>query len=209
MSSTTDHDNKETSMRARIILASALLAASALCPSFAQTQQNPNSEQILKSLTPAPGMSEKTRGIRIGTPQGGPPTQATSASQAVQAPQASATTNPASVNLNVEFASGSANLTPSAMRTLDELGRALANPSLSAYRFRIEGHTDTVGSADLNQTLSERRAATVVGYLASKYSINPDRLQPVGMGVQGLLVATPDQTAEPRNRRVLVVNVGS
>ena len=38
---------------------------------------------------------------------------------------------------------------------------------------------------------------------------DPARLQPVGMGEDGLLVPTPDQTPEPRNRRVLVVNTGS
>jgi outer membrane protein OmpA-like peptidoglycan-associated protein len=49
----------------------------------------------------------------------------------------------------------------------------------------------------------------VVDYLAGRFQVDRARLQPVGMGEDGLLVPTPDQTPEPRNRRVLVVNTGS
>ena len=92
---------------------------------------------------------------------------------------------------------------------LNELGQALNNPSLAAFRFRIEGHTDTVGTPAYNQALSERRAIVVAEYLASNFHVDRRRMQPVGMGEAGLLVATADQTAEPRNRRVQVVNIGS
>lgn len=184
-------------MRVHTLLATtALLVGGALCPALAQ--QSPSSQQILKSLTPSPGMDNTTRGIRIA-PQGG---------SGAAAPAQQAATAP-SVNLTVEFASGSATLTPQAMHALDALGRALANPRLAAYHFRIEGHTDTVGSPELNKSLSERRAEAVVSYLSSKYSISPSRLQAIGMGEQGLLVQTPDQTPEARNRRVLVVNAGA
>ena len=107
------------------------------------------------------------------------------------------------------FATGSAELTPQAIQTLNDLGRALTDPTLAAYRFRIEGHTDTVGNRDANKALSDRRAASVVDYLAGRFQVDRARLQPVGMGEDGLLVPTPDQTPEPRNRRVLVVNTGS
>ena len=49
------------------------------------------------------------------------------------------------VSLNIQFATGSADLTPAAIRSLDQLGQALSTPTLAAYHFRIEGHTDTVG----------------------------------------------------------------
>jgi hypothetical protein len=54
-----------------------------------------------------------------------------------------------------------------------------------------------------------RRAAAAVDYLAANFKIDRSRLEPVGMGDLGLLVPTPDQTSEPRNRRVAVVNIGS
>jgi outer membrane protein OmpA-like peptidoglycan-associated protein len=95
------------------------------------------------------------------------------------------------------------------VKTLDVLGSALASHELTGYRFRIEGHTDTVGAGDSNKVLSERRAESVVGYLVAKFQIPRQSLEPVGMGKDGLLVQTPDQTPEPRNRRVQVVNIGS
>ena len=113
------------------------------------------------------------------------------------------------MNLTVNFATGSADLTADAIRTLDELGRALASKDLAAYRFRIEGHTDTVGSRDYNRALSERRAAAVVDYVAKKFGVDPHRLHAVGVGEDGLLIATPPQTPEPLNRRVQVINVGA
>jgi outer membrane protein OmpA-like peptidoglycan-associated protein len=113
------------------------------------------------------------------------------------------------VSLTVNFATGSAELTPDAIRTLDELGRALASRELSSYRFRIEGHTDTVGSRDYNRALSQRRALAVVDYVSRKYGVEADRLQAIGMGDTGLLVQTPPQTPEPRNRRVQVINIGA
>ena len=76
-------------------------------------------------------------------------------------------------------------------------------------RFLIEGHTDTVGDRAANQSLSERRAAAVVGYLVTKFHIPAERLSAKGLGEDALLVPTPDQTPERRNRRVHVVNLGS
>ena len=46
-------------------------------------------------------------------------------------------------------------------------------------------------------------------YVAKKFGVEPARLQAVGMGEDGLLVATPPQTPEPRNRRVQVINLGA
>jgi outer membrane protein OmpA-like peptidoglycan-associated protein len=114
-----------------------------------------------------------------------------------------------SVSLTVDFASGSDAITPAAAATLDQLGQALASKDLAGDRFRIEGHTDTVGSTAFNQDLSQRRARQVAAYIEEKFKLDPSRLQTVGMGKQGLLVPTPDQTAEPRNRRVQIVNLGS
>jgi OOP family OmpA-OmpF porin len=114
-----------------------------------------------------------------------------------------------SIDLTVQFQSGSADLTPEAMRTLDELGRALSSEALAAYRFRIEGHTDTTGSRSLNMSLSQARASKVAEYLQGKFGVAPARLMPVGRGQEALKVQTPDQTSEPRNRRVQVVNIGA
>jgi len=128
------------------------------------------------------------------------------------APPPRETTAPAdvpAVSLTVTFATGSARLTPQAEQTLDTLGRALASPALAPFRFRIEGHTDTVGSRAMNQALSEQRAAAVRDYLIRRHGISPERLVAIGHGEDQLLVPTPDETPEARNRRVQVVNIGN
>jgi outer membrane protein OmpA-like peptidoglycan-associated protein len=109
----------------------------------------------------------------------------------------------------VPFDNGSAELTPQAIAALDELGKALSSSALASYKFRIEGHTDTVGSKEYNLSLSDRRAAAVSAYLEQKFGVNQSRLETVGVGEAHLLVPTPDQTPEPRNRRVTVVNLGA
>ena len=179
-------------------------------PVFAQG--NPSADQIINSLRPSGNMMPGgTRGIRLAAPtnEATPaPSQAQQPRVASNRPAAPAPAAP-TVNLTVNFATGSAELTPDAIHTLDGLGRALASKDLAAYRFRIEGHTDTVGSSNYNRTLSERRAEAVVDYVAKKYDVDPSRLQAIGMGEDRLLVPTPPQTPEPRNRRVQVINLGA
>lgn len=123
--------------------------------------------------------------------------------------QPPAATAAPSVNLTVQFANNSAELTPAATRTLDELGRALSSQALSSYRFRIEGHTDAVGSRDHNKMLSEQRAAKVVEYLTAKFNLDRGKLEPIGMGQDQPLVPSPPNVSQPRNRRVTVVNLGT
>ena len=204
----------------RTLLASILVAPLLLgsLPAFAQG--NPSASQIINSLRPSGNLvSGGTRGIRLAAPPSDAaaapapapvqqPRVASSKPVAVPAATAAPVSAPA-VNLTVNFTTGSADLTPDAVRTLDELGSALSSKELAGYRFRIEGHTDTVGSAEYNRALSERRAEAVVDYIAKKFGVEPTRLQAIGMGEQGLMVPTPPQTAEPRNRRVQVVNLGA
>ena len=114
-----------------------------------------------------------------------------------------------SVNLTVNFPTGSTVLTPGARASLDALGRALMSKDLASFRFRIEGHTDSVGSKDENLRLSQARAEAVVAYLTGQYNVQPARLQAAGMGQERPLVSTPPQTPEPRNRRVQVINIGA
>jgi len=183
-------------MRPQVVLTAIAFLAAALVPGTVSAQHSPSAEDIVKSLMPT-GTSGATRGIRV----------------APTAPPAAPTSSPPpaapAVSLNVQFATGSAELTPAARHVLNNLGKALSDQSLTSYRFRIEGHTDTVGNHEYNKALSERRADAVVEYLATNFRIDRARVEAIGMGVDGLLIPTPDQTPEPRNRRVQVVNIGS
>ena len=187
----------------RAILATAALLSLGVILPAAHAADNPSAAQIIQQLTPTPSGEMATRGIRLGGPGGG----------GAPAPVAHASTGqaaakPAESNLNVPFASGSAEISPAAARVLDELGQALTSANLASYKFRVEGHTDTTGAADMNKALSEQRAAAVTEYLVSKFSIDRARLTPVGMGDEGLLVQTGPGVANAANRRVLVVNLG-
>jgi outer membrane protein OmpA-like peptidoglycan-associated protein len=202
------------------MLIATLFGCALTLPALAQS--NPTADDIIKSLKPSATMGTGTRGIRpansaapAATPPAAPAPSADSGQRPATPPARVAAARPAappeapSANLEVQFASNSAELTPAARATLDQLGKALTSSDLAGYRFRIEGHTDTVGSADQNKSLSAKRADAVVAYLNSVYHVDPTHLQAVGMGETELAVPTGPQVAEPRNRRVRVVNLGA
>jgi len=185
-------------------------------PSWAQS--TPSSDQIINSLKPSGNLVQGgTRGIRLATPTSEtathPATPVATSAHPVQSGVKTAAASQAvagpSVNLTVNFATGSSELTPQAKGVLNQLGKALSSSELANYKFRIEGHTDTVGSKDLNQALSQRRAEAVVNYISSQFGVQASRLQAVGMGEEGLLVQTGPDTPEARNRRVQVINLGA
>ena len=63
----------------------------------------------------------------------------------------------------------------------------------------IAGHTDTVGTAAANQVLSEDRARAIARWFEAQGISVPIHYR--GLGETAPAVATPDETAEPRNRR--------
>jgi len=75
---------------------------------------------------------------------------------------------------------------------------------MEELNLRVEGHTDSTGSADYNQRLSERRAASVRDFLA-QHGVAMDRLVAVGYGMDRP-VATPEtKEGRAKNRRVEIV----
>lgn len=202
-------------MRASLTFTAVVVAGLAQSPWLSSWAADPpNASQLIQSLTP--GSAGSTRGIRLG---GQPPAPASSGTPASTGGMAKPVTgrpattqtpaNQGEARLSVPFASGSAAISATAARVLDELGKALTSPNLAAYKFRVEGHTDTVGSADMNKALSEQRANSVTDYLVTKFGIDRSRLTPVGMGEDGLLVATGQGVANAANRQVRVVNLGN
>ncbi len=69
--------------------------------------------------------------------------------------------------------------------------------------FMIEGHTDSDGSNELNQSLSENRAAAVRNYLVEK-GINADRLKSTGYGETKPIASNKTAKGKAENRRVEV-----
>jgi outer membrane protein OmpA-like peptidoglycan-associated protein len=106
------------------------------------------------------------------------------------------------VNLRLAFDTGSARLTPDAMAQAGVFARALMLPQLVTMHFRIEGHTDSVGSRAMNMDLSQRRAQAVADFLVSM-GIARGRLDVRGYGFDQPLPGT--RAADGQNRRVEAV----
>ena len=101
------------------------------------------------------------------------------------------------------FEVDSLNLTPESAATLQAFLDTLK--TRKAVEIVITGHTDTMGKDDYNDALSLQRAESIKSTLLPvllKYGVDADSVAAVGRGKRELLVATPDDTLEPRNRRV-------
>ena len=78
---------------------------------------------------------------------------------------------------------------------------------LNTYKDRtviIEGHTDSVGSTEANQVLSQHRANAVRSYLAHK-GIDGSRLTATGLGESSPVAGNDTATGRQQNRRVEVI----
>jgi OOP family OmpA-OmpF porin len=103
-------------------------------------------------------------------------------------------------DVSVTFKFDKATLTPSDKQELDALATNLA--STRGYILQLTGGTDSVGSAQYNYQLSNRRADAVVQYLSSRYNVPPHKFYLVAIGKDQQVA--PDNTASGRakNRRV-------
>jgi outer membrane protein OmpA-like peptidoglycan-associated protein len=104
----------------------------------------------------------------------------------------------------ITFESGSAGIRASEARKLSKLGRFITDMIEENPRslFLIEGHTDAVGSAASNLTLSDRRAESVAKALTEYFDVPPENLVVQGYGESELKIETLGN--EERNRRVSV-----
>lgn len=111
--------------------------------------------------------------------------------------------------IRIQFAFNSAVIRPESSILLDRLGKALTSSALAPSCFQIKGHTDSVGSDTYNDRLSRRRAEAVLSYLTTHFSIEPDRLDAVGLGKHQPIADNSTDEGRSKNRRVEIVNVSS
>lgn len=102
----------------------------------------------------------------------------------------------------VLFDFGVARPRPDAAPVLDALARAVA-ASPQGTVATVAGNTDSVGSADFNQALSDARAANVVAALAAR-GIDPARLAAIGFGRRRPVATNDTAAGRAANRRVEV-----
>lgn len=100
------------------------------------------------------------------------------------------------------FDTGKAVLKPGARNTLNKIAEQLRmNPDA---RIEIEGHTDSVGSEELNQALSEKRAKAVRDYLAGR-GLPEVRISMTGLGESTPVASNDTPAGRQQNRRVELV----
>lgn len=103
--------------------------------------------------------------------------------------------------VSIEFATGSDKINPKSYATIDKIAKDLI--IAEGLLATIEGHTDNVGNADANKTLSQRRADAVKAYLTSK---NPkafvNKITTSGYGDERPVADNNTDSGRQKNRRV-------
>lgn len=100
---------------------------------------------------------------------------------------------------SVKFDSNRATLKPSSFKNLNDVAEILKR--YPDYKLRIAGHTDSTGSRELNQRLSEQRARSCYEYLASR-GISASRMSYVGFGPDKPRADNDTEEGRRLNRRV-------
>jgi outer membrane protein OmpA-like peptidoglycan-associated protein len=104
---------------------------------------------------------------------------------------------------SVVFASGGSKLMPAARNKVAEVATALTQGN-SATHVVVEGHTDSVGSAEQNEELSLARAGAVRDTLVSR-GVKAERISVAGYGSQRPVADNASQEGRANNRRVEIV----
>jgi OOP family OmpA-OmpF porin len=91
-------------------------------------------------------------------------------------------------------------LTADDKKQLDDFAANLT--SARGYILELTGGTDSVGDANYNYQLSQRRADAVANYLQSKYNIPPHKFYLVGIGKDQQVASDSTAAGRAKNRRV-------
>ena len=99
----------------------------------------------------------------------------------------------------INFATASSAIPESNKVVLDQAAELMKNAS--HVTLTVEGHTDTVGSAAANKTLSLQRAQAVAKYLVAQ-GVNPAQLKAVGFGQENPVADNNTEAGKFKNRRI-------
>lgn len=91
-------------------------------------------------------------------------------------------------------------LTKAAKADLDKIAANIA--STKGYIVAIEGSTDSVGDAQYNYDLSQRRASAVIQYLASEHQVPAYKIYVIGLGKDKPVDSNKTSAGRAKNRRV-------
>lgn len=100
---------------------------------------------------------------------------------------------------NITFDTNRADVKPQFQQVLDQV--AMSVRQYPGTVVRVEGHTDSVGSASYNQTLSENRALSVRSYLLQR-GVEANRIDAYGYGLTRPIASNATAEGRAQNRRV-------
>ncbi len=103
------------------------------------------------------------------------------------------------------FKSGSSKIDKRGKEAVKKLGNILAKNK--GTEILIEGHTDNVGSADLNWKLSAERALSIVNILQKNKKIDPKRITASGRGMYKPVADNSNKKGKQKNRRIEIILV--
>jgi outer membrane protein OmpA-like peptidoglycan-associated protein len=107
---------------------------------------------------------------------------------------------------DVLFATGHYQLTPDAKVSLAKMaGVLLAYPGL---KVEVDGYTDSTGTDEVNQTLSDKRAEAVRTFLVAQ-GVSPDAISSQGFGSANPIASNDSSQGRQMNRRVDMIVSGS
>jgi OmpA-OmpF porin, OOP family len=114
------------------------------------------------------------------------------------------------VETSVHFGFNKDSLTPQAREAIDQLAASVA--TTKGYIITVEGATDSVGSAEYNYDLSQRRADAVIQYLAAEKGVPAYKIYLIGLGKDKPVETNNTPGGRAKNRRVdirLMTNTGA
>ena len=106
----------------------------------------------------------------------------------------------------IHFDFDSAEIRPESYILIDEFGKAFKG-GLSSATVMIEGHTDSKGTMEYNQTLSVKRAQAIADYLKDHHAISSLRMIIKGYGETKPIDVNDTEEGRFRNRRVEFIRV--
>lgn len=110
------------------------------------------------------------------------------------------------VALYINFDTGKATIRPDSKPIIDQIVQMMK--SNADLELGVEGHTDNVGDAKSNQTLSENRANAVVAAIVAQ-GIDAKRLSTAGHGQDKPIADNSSEEGRAKNRRVELVKKGA
>jgi OmpA-OmpF porin, OOP family len=103
----------------------------------------------------------------------------------------------------IYFDTGKSEIKPESDDAISEIAKLLQNNA--ALKLQVVGHTDNLGSFDLNMKLSKDRADAVARVLIDKHGIAADRLKSYGVASLAPVASNDTEEGKAKNRRVELV----